>query len=200
MSRLAEILGGIDPKAGAKLATLERMYEGMDPTDLDGGHRPLTQAEAKRQRANALTIEQQLLMRAIEHGTYRATQDITVNGVPAFRRGHAVPVSAVEREGYDDLGLVEEVADPEYRRRTYTVEDALNPPTDGVEDLEPGEPEPDDEADGDGLGEPEGVEPETLADDMADDESPDEGPDDGPQDEAASPAKPRRPRKAADHG
>lgn len=130
MSRLVDLVSQVNSKAGAKLGALEALYAGMDPAE-PGGHRPLTKAEAKVQRANALTVEQLQLVQQVEHGTYRAVHDIPVGGVVAFRAGHAVPVTAVEREGYDEQGLVEEVAEPVYRR--------------------PPEPEPDDDEDSDAV-------------------------------------------------
>lgn len=44
-----------------------------------------------------------------EYGAYRATQTIYVDGVRAYLKGHAVPVSNVEKFKYDEMGLVEKV-------------------------------------------------------------------------------------------
>lgn len=44
---------------------------------------------------------------AAEYGTFRAKQDIPFDGVIAYRKGQAVPVSNVEKFKYDEMGLVE---------------------------------------------------------------------------------------------
>jgi len=44
-----------------------------------------------------------------EYSTFVATADISFNGVPAYRAGHPVPVSNVEKFRYDEQGLVRRV-------------------------------------------------------------------------------------------
>jgi hypothetical protein len=44
-----------------------------------------------------------------EYGTFVATADISFNGAPAYRVGHPVPVSNVEKYRYDEQGLVRRV-------------------------------------------------------------------------------------------
>lgn len=44
-----------------------------------------------------------------EYSTFRAVTDIPHGSVVAYRKGQAVPVSNVEKYGYDKQGLVEKV-------------------------------------------------------------------------------------------
>lgn len=44
-----------------------------------------------------------------EYNTFRAVAEIYVDGLVAYRVGHAVPVSNVRAHGYDRDGLVERV-------------------------------------------------------------------------------------------
>jgi len=46
-----------------------------------------------------------------EYGTFEAVADIYFNGLVAYRPGHPVPVSNVERYRYDEQGLVRRVDD-----------------------------------------------------------------------------------------
>lgn len=59
-----------------------------------------------------LAYEQRAAQEAVEYGTWRAKYPIQHDGVIAYMPGHAVPVSNVERYGYDEMGLVERVDDP----------------------------------------------------------------------------------------
>lgn len=52
------------------------------------------------------TLEDQQKAQREEYGTYVAAQDITYNGVLAYRAGHPVPVSNVKLHGYDKNDLV----------------------------------------------------------------------------------------------
>jgi len=62
-------------------------------------------AESKALKA----FEARAKAEAAEYATFRAKVDIYHDGVVAYRPGHAVPVSNVERYKYDDQGLVERV-------------------------------------------------------------------------------------------
>jgi len=52
------------------------------------------------------TVADRLAAQVAEYGQWVAVADILVDGALAYRKGHAVPVSNVERHGYDRLGLV----------------------------------------------------------------------------------------------
>lgn len=54
----------------------------------------------------AHSVEERRKARAVEYGTWVATQDITVGGALAYRAGDPVPASNVETHGYDKDGLV----------------------------------------------------------------------------------------------
>jgi len=58
-------------------------------------------------------VEDYLAARAVEYGTYVATQTIYYNGVGAYNVGYPVPVSNVEKYGYLEQGLVRELSDSE---------------------------------------------------------------------------------------
>lgn len=58
-------------------------------------------------------VEDYLAARAVEYGTYVATQTIYYNGVRAYNVGYPVPVSNVEKYGYLEQGLVRELSDSE---------------------------------------------------------------------------------------
>jgi hypothetical protein len=86
-------------KAAEKLAVHQRLDAAV--RSAPGGHRELTEEEARLQNDNALTMEEMTLINEIEWGTYVAWEDIYHNGVPAYLAGQPVPISNVERWGYD---------------------------------------------------------------------------------------------------
>lgn len=59
-----------------------------------------------------------------EYGQFVATQRIHVGLAMAYDVGHPVPVSNVERFGYEAQGVVTRVASPENARRGITDEQA----------------------------------------------------------------------------
>lgn len=75
-------------------------------------HRPLTPEEIKLQLANRLSTLEMERAQVLEYGTWVAVEDITVGNAVAYLAGHPVPVSNVERHGYDQLGVVRLVNPP----------------------------------------------------------------------------------------
>lgn len=61
--------------------------------------------------AEALTaaVAETVASQAKEYGTFVATQPIDAGGVRAYNEGDPVPVSNVERHGYERLGWVKRV-------------------------------------------------------------------------------------------
>jgi hypothetical protein len=97
-------------RAADKHAALDALYAKIGP-DADG-HRPLTDDELAVQAANALSVEEMQAVQRVEYGTWVATADIPHGNATAYGAGHPVPVSAVERFGYDQIGLVKRGAGP----------------------------------------------------------------------------------------
>jgi hypothetical protein len=95
------------PEIADKLAALEELYGRLHPDA--GGHRPLTAEEQKIQADNELTLDERQLAQAVEHGTYVAAAPIYVDGALAHSVGHPVPISNVERYGYEQTGHVRRV-------------------------------------------------------------------------------------------
>jgi len=87
------------PKAADKLAAQMALEAAVRAAP--GGHRALTEEEVEQQNANALTIEEYAAVRRIEYGTFVAAEEIFHNGAPAYREGGEVPISNVEKYGYD---------------------------------------------------------------------------------------------------
>jgi hypothetical protein len=59
-----------------------------------------------------------------EYGQFVATQQIHVGTALAYDEGHPVPVSNVQRFGYEDQGVVKRVASPANARLGLTDEQA----------------------------------------------------------------------------
>jgi hypothetical protein len=94
----------------AKVADKLEVLQGLHMEPERGQHRELTADEIKAQRDNALEVEEFKAAQAVEYGTWVAREDIFHGSALAYVAGHPVPVSNVERHGYDELGLVERVA------------------------------------------------------------------------------------------
>lgn len=86
-------------KAATKLAVLQQLEQAV--RSAPGGHRPLTEEEAQLQNDNALTMEEMTKVNEIEWGTWVAAEEIFHNGAIAYREGQPVPISNVEKFGYD---------------------------------------------------------------------------------------------------
>jgi hypothetical protein len=91
-----------------KHAATQELHGRLAP-DADG-HRPLSDEELAVQADNALTAEELQHVQAVEYGTYAANGDIHHGTALAYAAGHPVPVSAVERYGYEEMGLVRRIA------------------------------------------------------------------------------------------
>jgi hypothetical protein len=102
-----EIKAAGHEKTAAKLAVLESLSSVPQP----GEHRELTDDEVKTAAENALSVHQHKAAQAVEYGTWTAREDIFHGAALAYAAGQPVPVSNVETYGYDELGLVERVAD-----------------------------------------------------------------------------------------
>lgn len=64
---------------------------------------------------------------AAEYATWVAVRDIPYGDVIAFREGHAVPVSHVERYGYDEQGFVKRVRGEERQQAEAAHTDTTAP-------------------------------------------------------------------------
>lgn len=100
-SALSTELRKVHPKAADKLEATDALYDRLHP-DADG-HRPLTDEEQRHQLKHAMTAEELQAAQTVEYGTWVATQEIYHGTAVAYATGHPVPVSAVERYGYDQM-------------------------------------------------------------------------------------------------
>jgi hypothetical protein len=64
---------------------------------------------------------------AAEYSSFVATSDIYHDGEVAYRPGHAVPVSNVERYKYHDQGLVKQLRGEEKAQAAAAVTDDVTP-------------------------------------------------------------------------
>jgi hypothetical protein len=98
-SALSTELRKVHPTAADKLEATDALYDRLHP-DADG-HRPLTVEEQRHQIKHAMTAEELQAAQTVEYGTWVATREIWHGTAVAYATGHPVPVSAVERYGYD---------------------------------------------------------------------------------------------------
>jgi hypothetical protein len=100
-SALSVELRKVHPKAADKLEATDALYDRLHPDA--GGHRPLTDEEQRHQIKHAMTAAELEAAQTVEYGTWVAVEEIWHGTALAYAVGHPVPVSAVEREGYDQM-------------------------------------------------------------------------------------------------
>ena len=96
-------------RAQAKQAVLDDLYAKIGPPDPGSTHRPLTAAERKLQKDNALSVAELRALQSDLWGQWRAVDNIEIDGVLAFAAGAAVPTTHVDRFDLQAQGLVERV-------------------------------------------------------------------------------------------
>lgn len=78
-----------------------------------GQHTELTDEEIAAQEASVLDFPDEIkAVQQVEYGTFVAAEDIFHLGALAYAVGNPVPVSNVEKHGYEEIGAVRRVAKP----------------------------------------------------------------------------------------
>lgn len=99
-SMLVSEVAVVSRTAADKLRVIEHLAR-VAGLESESGHRPLTDAEVEAQERARPTIDEWELIQGVEYGTFAAAEQIGVGGRIAYREGDPVPVSNVERHGYD---------------------------------------------------------------------------------------------------